>query len=370
MNSQDIEQQDLFDSNALDIRKRTTMDEQFNIYNTTLSDDLIDFKYLDSIDFSNVNLDYTFVNNNHNDDTSSTPTTPAKGNYIFSNSNKYSLPSPSLSSSATKLNTASNSSTHLGNSPADFNTLIESLNQNKQDTASSFIDFDNLAKSPIENVDNFFNELLSEENNVNSLPMQRSISKILKSSETTNSTSFPTDNDLSQALNDYSFNFNIKKTDGDLFQLSSPKQTFVNPSLVNNISTIDSNILLSKNENFPTVDNNTSFYTTKNSKVLKRKSASSIPNIRRQSIVDIHKNRRQSTIGTSTSDIGNDEDLDKQFKCSECEKGFKRSEHLKRHFRSVHSNERPFPCMLCEKKFSRSDNLSQHLKTHKKHGDF
>ncbi|KAK6459419.1 uncharacterized protein RJT20DRAFT_132553 [Scheffersomyces xylosifermentans] len=52
------------------------------------------------------------------------------------------------------------------------------------------------------------------------------------------------------------------------------------------------------------------------------------------------------------------------FSCSECDKQFKRSEHLKRHIRSVHSNIRPFHCKYCEKKFSRSDNLAQHLKTH------
>ncbi|EER32828.1 predicted protein [Candida tropicalis MYA-3404] len=54
------------------------------------------------------------------------------------------------------------------------------------------------------------------------------------------------------------------------------------------------------------------------------------------------------------------------FPCNECDKQFKRSEHLKRHQRSVHSNDRPFPCKYCEKKFSRSDNLAQHLKTHTK----
>ncbi|KAG2731373.1 hypothetical protein G9P44_005789 [Scheffersomyces stipitis] len=52
------------------------------------------------------------------------------------------------------------------------------------------------------------------------------------------------------------------------------------------------------------------------------------------------------------------------FSCTECDKQFKRSEHLKRHIRSVHSNIRPFHCKYCEKKFSRSDNLAQHLKTH------
>ncbi|CUM67101.1 uncharacterized protein PRCAT00004790001 [Priceomyces carsonii] len=54
------------------------------------------------------------------------------------------------------------------------------------------------------------------------------------------------------------------------------------------------------------------------------------------------------------------------FPCPNCDKHFKRSEHLKRHHRSVHSNIRPFHCKYCDKKFSRSDNLAQHLKTHYK----
>lgn len=68
----------------------------------------------------------------------------------------------------------------------------------------------------------------------------------------------------------------------------------------------------------------------------------------------------------STSPLDGEE---KPFKCDQCNKAFRRSEHLKRHVRSVHSTERPFHCQFCDKKFSRSDNLSQHLKTHKKHGD-
>jgi uncharacterized Zn-finger protein len=58
------------------------------------------------------------------------------------------------------------------------------------------------------------------------------------------------------------------------------------------------------------------------------------------------------------------EEEEKPFKCDSCPKAFRRSEHLKRHVRSVHSNVRPFPCKFCEKKFSRSDNLAQHLRTH------
>lgn len=52
------------------------------------------------------------------------------------------------------------------------------------------------------------------------------------------------------------------------------------------------------------------------------------------------------------------------FPCLECDKNFKRLEHLKRHIRLVHLNIRPYHCKYCEKKFSRLDNLAQHLKTH------
>lgn len=47
----------------------------------------------------------------------------------------------------------------------------------------------------------------------------------------------------------------------------------------------------------------------------------------------------------------------------QCQRKFKRLEHLKRHMR-IHTMERPFACTSCNKTFSRSDNLSQHQKTH------
>ena len=52
----------------------------------------------------------------------------------------------------------------------------------------------------------------------------------------------------------------------------------------------------------------------------------------------------------------------------QCQRRFKRLEHLKRHMR-IHTLERPFPCTFpnCHKSFSRSDNLSQHMKTHQRH---
>ncbi|KAG7664491.1 MSN4 [[Candida] subhashii] len=75
--------------------------------------------------------------------------------------------------------------------------------------------------------------------------------------------------------------------------------------------------------------------------------------------------KKSSTSSSSSSgSSGANSNSNGSFPCAECDKQFKRSEHLKRHIRSVHSNIRPFHCKYCEKKFSRSDNLAQHLKTH------
>ncbi|KAK3330406.1 hypothetical protein B0H66DRAFT_597943 [Apodospora peruviana] len=58
------------------------------------------------------------------------------------------------------------------------------------------------------------------------------------------------------------------------------------------------------------------------------------------------------------------EDPSKTFKCDLCHRRFRRQEHLKRHYRSLHTQDKPFECNECGKKFSRSDNLSQHARTH------
>ncbi|KAM7190000.1 putative cutinase [Naviculisporaceae sp. PSN 640] len=58
------------------------------------------------------------------------------------------------------------------------------------------------------------------------------------------------------------------------------------------------------------------------------------------------------------------EDPSKTFICELCNRRFRRQEHLKRHYRSLHTQEKPFECHDCGKKFSRSDNLSQHARTH------
>lgn len=58
------------------------------------------------------------------------------------------------------------------------------------------------------------------------------------------------------------------------------------------------------------------------------------------------------------------EDPSKTFVCHLCARRFRRQEHLKRHYRSLHTHEKPFKCGECNKVFSRSDNLSQHQRTH------
>ena len=58
------------------------------------------------------------------------------------------------------------------------------------------------------------------------------------------------------------------------------------------------------------------------------------------------------------------DDPSKTFVCTICTRRFRRQEHLKRHYRSLHTGEKPFECTDCGKKFSRSDNLAQHARTH------
>ncbi|SGZ16843.1 BQ5605_C020g09072 [Microbotryum silenes-dioicae] len=57
-------------------------------------------------------------------------------------------------------------------------------------------------------------------------------------------------------------------------------------------------------------------------------------------------------------------------KVPDCNKIFKRSEHLKRHVRSIHTEIKPFQCQWpgCAKLFSRHDNLNQHLRVHRAPG--
>ncbi|KAI8340636.1 hypothetical protein BC941DRAFT_223643, partial [Chlamydoabsidia padenii] len=79
----------------------------------------------------------------------------------------------------------------------------------------------------------------------------------------------------------------------------------------------------------------------------------------------------RSTLSQRTSPLQQQQQQQQQQQKShvcpvtDCQRRFKRLEHLKRHMR-IHTLERPFACSYpkCHKHFSRSDNLSQHMKTH------
>ncbi|KAL4078877.1 hypothetical protein V8B97DRAFT_1864981 [Scleroderma yunnanense] len=64
--------------------------------------------------------------------------------------------------------------------------------------------------------------------------------------------------------------------------------------------------------------------------------------------------------------IGQRDDKDRRHVCGYCGGQFKRGEHLKRHVRSIHTDERPWRCTFagCRREFSRRDNLNQHLRMH------
>ncbi|CAE7219547.1 unnamed protein product [Rhizoctonia solani] len=89
-----------------------------------------------------------------------------------------------------------------------------------------------------------------------------------------------------------------------------------------------------------------------------------IPNLTKKS-----RGRRVPTklVATPSTGIGKSA---RTFTCTVdgCGKCFNRGEHLKRHIRSIHTDEKPHVCPVqkCGKTFSRHDNLCQHMRVHGK----
>ncbi|PWN23054.1 hypothetical protein BCV69DRAFT_297012 [Microstroma glucosiphilum] len=84
----------------------------------------------------------------------------------------------------------------------------------------------------------------------------------------------------------------------------------------------------------------------------------------------ITKRSRGRRVPSTPEEMTNVDKSGKVYTCKVpgCGKLFKRSEHLKRHIRSIHTDEKPFTCKLCCKKFSRHDNLNQHMRVHGESG--
>ena len=61
-----------------------------------------------------------------------------------------------------------------------------------------------------------------------------------------------------------------------------------------------------------------------------------------------------------TKEIHGDE---RAFKCSVCQKTFKRRDHLRTHT-VIHSDEKPLKCPHCDKGFKHQCNLTVHIRTH------
>lgn len=64
---------------------------------------------------------------------------------------------------------------------------------------------------------------------------------------------------------------------------------------------------------------------------------------------------------THTSPLDGTKDPNKQFKCTKCDKTFRKSNALKRHFMSIHSEIKPYSCHICAKKFTRKDHMNRHI---------
>jgi uncharacterized Zn-finger protein len=63
----------------------------------------------------------------------------------------------------------------------------------------------------------------------------------------------------------------------------------------------------------------------------------------------------------------NPSDGEKAYRCSSCQRDFKKFAHATRHIKT-HTGEKPYICPVCNKSFARDDNMKQHHRTHAGNG--